>query len=120
MNDTYRAFFGLQMEPFRADVVLSEIMETHDLLAVHERFGYAVRLGAVALVSGEIGSGKTMILNVLSSRLRQDLYTMIKIHTAHLPFERILMEINHQLRGAEDETLNDDKYYPNTNPSLLI
>jgi type II secretory pathway predicted ATPase ExeA len=62
MNDTYRAFFGLQTEPFRADIVLSEIMETHDLLAVLERFDYAVRLGAIALVTGEIGSGKSTAL----------------------------------------------------------
>ncbi|QHI70238.1 ExeA family protein [Tichowtungia aerotolerans] len=62
-------------------------------------------------MTGEIGSGKTMVLNVLGSRLRKDLYTTIKLHTAHLPFEHILAEINQQLRGSGDAPGNNDKYY---------
>ena len=79
MNDTYRAFFGLQMEPFRADIVLSEIMETHDLLAVHERFDYAVRLGAIALVTGEIGSGKSTALRYATGHLHPSEYVTLCI-----------------------------------------
>jgi len=65
----------------------------------------------IGALTGEIGSGKTMILNVLRSRLRKDLYTIIKIHTAHLPFEHILTEINHQLRGTGVMPPVTDKYY---------
>ena len=79
MNDTYRAFFGLQMEPFRADIVLSEIMETHDLLAVHERFDYAVRLGAITLVTGEIGSGKSTALRYATGHLHPSEYVTLCI-----------------------------------------
>jgi len=79
MNDTYRAFFGLQTEPFRADIVLSEIMETHDLLAVHERFDYAVRLGAIALVTGEIGSGKSTALRYSTGHLHPSEYVTLCI-----------------------------------------
>ena len=79
MNDTYRAFFGLQMEPFRADIVLSEIMETHDLLAVRERFDYAVRLGAIALVTGEIGSGKSTALRYATGHLHPSEYVTLCI-----------------------------------------
>ncbi|MBE9550802.1 MAG: AAA family ATPase [Proteobacteria bacterium] len=79
MNDTYRAFFELQMEPFRTDIVLSEIMETHDLLAVHERFDYAVRLGAIALVTGEIGSGKSTALRYATGHLHPSEYVTLCI-----------------------------------------
>ena len=79
MNDTYRAFFGLQMEPFRADIVLSEIMETHDLLAVRERFDYVVRLGAIALVTGEIGSGKSTALRYATGHLHPSEYVTLCI-----------------------------------------
>ena len=77
MNDTYRAFFGLQREPFRTDIVLSEIMETHDLLDVHERFDYAVRLGAIALVTGEIGSGKSTALRYATGNLHPSEYVTL-------------------------------------------
>jgi len=79
MNDTYRAFFGLQIEPFRADIVLSDILETHDLLAVHERFDYAVRLGAIALVTGEIGSGKSTALRYATGHLHPSEYVTLCI-----------------------------------------
>jgi len=79
MNDTYRAFFGLQMEPFRADIVLSDILETPDLLAVHERFDYAVRLGAIALVTGEIGSGKSTALRHATGHLHPSEYVTLCI-----------------------------------------
>ena len=77
MNDTYRAFFGLQREPFRADIALSEIMENHDLLSVHERFDYAVRLGAIALVTGEIGSGKSTALRYATGHLHPSEYVTL-------------------------------------------
>lgn len=79
MNDTYRAFFGLQREPFRTDIVLSEIMETHDLPAVHERFDYAVRLGAIALVTGEIGSGKSTALRYATGNLHPSEYVTLSV-----------------------------------------
>lgn len=109
----YLSLLKIKLPPFESNSETQFFYESEAHGEALARLIYLVsdRGMGMGAMTGEIGSGKTMILNVLSSRLRQDLYTMIKIHTAHLPFERILMEINHQLRGAEDETLNDDKYY---------
>ena len=62
MDDSYRQFFALQSEPFRADIKRGDIMVTPALSAVQDRVQYAVRLGAVALITGEIGSGKSTAL----------------------------------------------------------
>lgn len=59
---TYRAFFGLTKEPFAADLDLDAILKTEDLCAVNERMHYTVRLGAIAMVTGEVGSGKSTAL----------------------------------------------------------
>lgn len=59
---TYRAFFGLTKEPFTADLALDAILQTEDLLAVNERLNYTVRLGAIGLVTGEVGAGKSTAL----------------------------------------------------------
>lgn len=69
MNDAYRSFFGFTKEPFRPDPCLKDILETEEIQGVMERFGYAVRLGAIALITGEIGSGKSTALRYAASRL---------------------------------------------------
>ena len=59
MNNNYRSFFGLKKEPFRADISLNDILKTPELIDVKERFDYVIRLGAIGLVTGEVGSGKS-------------------------------------------------------------
>ena len=59
MNDSYRTFFGLTKEPFGTELGIKEILETPDIKGVKDRFDYAVRLGAIALLTGEISSGKS-------------------------------------------------------------
>jgi general secretion pathway protein A len=57
-----RTFFGFKKEPFQADLKLGEILQTPELMGVKERFDYAIRTGAMALVTGEIGNGKSTAL----------------------------------------------------------
>ena len=62
MNKTYKAFFGFTKEPFVNDIHLKDILVTPELEAVAERIEYAVRLGSVALITGEVGAGKSTAL----------------------------------------------------------
>ncbi len=66
---TYRAFFGLTKEPFSADLDLDAILQTEDLLAVNERMQYTIRLGAIGLVTGEVGAGKSTALRWTAGQL---------------------------------------------------
>ena len=68
MNNNYRNFFGLKNEPFGSDLKTSEILETDELKSVTKRLDYAVRLGGAALVTGEIGSGKSTALRYSSEK----------------------------------------------------
>ena len=76
---SYRAFFGLAREPFRADLDLDAILRTDDLLAVHERLLYTVRLGAIALVTGEVGAGKSTALRWAAGQLHPSKYKTLWI-----------------------------------------
>lgn len=109
----YLSLLKIKLPPFESNSEAQFFYESEAHGEALARLLYLVsdRGMGMGAMTGEIGSGKTMILNVLGARLRQDLYTIIKIHTAHLPFERLLMEINHQLRGGEAETPSEDKYY---------
>jgi len=82
MNETYRAFFGFEREPFPSDPGLKDILETEEIKGVCSRFDYAVRLGAIALLTGEIGSGKSTALRFAASRLHPSEYRTITITAA--------------------------------------
>ena len=94
MSAAYRTFFGLTQEPFRSDLTLKEIHETPELLAIGERFDYALRLGAVSLVTGEIGSGKSTALRYLAAKLHPAEYRTICLTASSgsiLEFYRFLL-----------------------------
>ena len=60
--NSYLAFFGFNKEPFAADIGIADILKTSELIGVQERLDYILRLGAVGLVTGEVGSGKSTAL----------------------------------------------------------
>ena len=69
MTPQYRLFFELQHEPFGSDIALDQILLTDGLKGVEKRLGYAMRTGSVALVTGEIGSGKSTALRYVTESL---------------------------------------------------
>ena len=79
MDAPYRTFFGFRKEPFGSEIPLKEILKTPELLAVKERFDYTLRLGAIALLTGEIGSGKSTALRYAIGQLHPSEYTTLYV-----------------------------------------
>jgi type II secretory pathway predicted ATPase ExeA len=77
MSQAYRTFFGLTREPFSSELKIEEILKTEAVLAVADRVDYAIRLGAMALITGEVGSGKSTALRFAISRLHPSEYRLI-------------------------------------------
>lgn len=77
MNQTYRAFFGFAREPFSAEMKVQEILKTEAVLAVTDRVDYALRLGSMVMVTGEVGSGKSTALRFATSRLHPSEYRLL-------------------------------------------
>ena len=77
MKSTYRQFFALHKEPFTADVARKDILVTPVLGSLEERLRYALRLGAIALVTGEIGSGKSTALRYCVGGLHPSEYRIL-------------------------------------------
>ena len=95
MNETYRTLFALSREPFSSQLGLSDILQTPELLNVKERFDYAVRLGAMALVTGEIGSGKSTALRYAAGQLHPSEYRILSITAS----SGSILELYRQLLG---------------------
>jgi len=70
----HRTFFELEREPFSSDIELEHILKAPALKGVEERILYALGLGAMALVTGEIGSGKSTALRYVTGMLHPSQY----------------------------------------------
>jgi type II secretory pathway predicted ATPase ExeA len=79
MSQAYRNFFGLTREPFCSDLKVEEILKTDAVLAVADRVDYAIRLGAMVMVTGDVGSGKSTALRFATSRLHPSEYRLLWI-----------------------------------------
>ncbi len=79
VRQNYRHHFALQKEPFVADIHHRDILVTPTLLAIKERIHYAMRLGAIALVTGDIGSGKSTALRYVTCGLHPSEYCVISV-----------------------------------------
>ncbi len=77
--DSHRLFFQLQREPFTADIRHSEILKTTEIQGVESRILYAVKLGGIALITGDIGSGKSTALRYVAGNLRPSEYRLIHV-----------------------------------------
>jgi type II secretory pathway predicted ATPase ExeA len=69
MNNNYRNFFGLKKKPFGSDISLDDILKTTELIDVKDRFDYIIGLGAIGLVTGEVGSGKSTAIRYAAEHL---------------------------------------------------
>ncbi|MBV5329931.1 MAG: AAA family ATPase [Chlorobium sp.] len=79
MDTSYRQFFALTKEPFSADIPRKDIMVTKALSAMEERIHYTIRMGAIALITGEIGSGKSTSLRYVLGGLHPSEYRIIYV-----------------------------------------
>lgn len=105
MSATYRAFFGMTKEAFDPDLSLKDILETQDIVSIRQRFEYTLRLGAVGLITGEVGSGKSTALRYVLSQLHPSEYKTIWITACSgsiLEFYRLFIsELNMGTTGCK-------------------
>ena len=95
MSLTYRTFFGLSREAFPTELAIKDIMETRDIGSINDRLQYALRIGAVALVTGEVGSGKSTAIKYVISKLHPSEYKTLWITACSgsiLEFYRLFLE----------------------------
>jgi type II secretory pathway predicted ATPase ExeA len=75
----YKHFFGFQRDPFPQDIRVEDLYPLPGLKALADRFVYAVELGAVSVVTGEVGTGKSTSLRYASAPLHPSQYRMIPV-----------------------------------------
>jgi general secretion pathway protein A len=79
MSSAYRNFFGFTHEPFAAELRPEELLKTQGTINVGERVLYAVRQRGLAVVTGEVGSGKSTALRLALAGLHPSEYKTLVI-----------------------------------------
>lgn len=72
-------FFGLTKVPFAQNIKLDDLYMLPGLNPLLQRFEYAVKTGAVSVITGEVGSGKSTSLRLACSRFHTSQYRIISI-----------------------------------------
>ena len=75
----YKHFFGFQREPFPQDIKVEDLYPLPGLKALADRFLYALELGAMSVITGEVGTGKSTSLRYASSPLHPSQYRIIPV-----------------------------------------
>jgi type II secretory pathway predicted ATPase ExeA len=96
MTPNYRLFFELEKEPFASDIPKDHILVTDSLTGVEQRIHYAIRTGAVALVTGEIGSGKSTALRYVTESLHPSEHLCLYVTAT----SGSILELYRQILGA--------------------
>ncbi len=71
--------FGFTSEPFPQDVKVEDLYPLPGLDALLKRFFYAVRLSAISVITGDVGSGKSTSLRYATSKLHPSEFKVIPI-----------------------------------------
>ena len=89
-----RHFFGFTKEPFSPDVRVDELYHMAALEGAKERFLYAVNLGAISVITGDVGSGKSTALRYASSSLHPSQYRLIPVVASTGSIIEVLKQIS--------------------------
>ena len=98
MTNNYKVFFGLQKEPFSQEIRVEDMLKSKPLLGVKERFLYAVSISAVALITGDIGSGKSCALRFASAALHPSEYVVLYVTATSGSIIELYKQICHTLK----------------------
>lgn len=106
----YSDFWNLARPPFDAGPDPAFFFESRahgEALARLLYFSLDRSMG-LAAITGEIGAGKTMTLQVLARRLPPDVYRIVTVFTAPQSPTGMLAAINRQIAGVEPEAAEAD------------
>ncbi len=75
----YKNYFAFSSEPFAQDIPTSKLYQTSGLKPTTDRCLFAVNLGAVCVITGDVGAGKSTTLRYAASKLHPSQYRIIPV-----------------------------------------
>lgn len=78
MNN-FRTYYGFTSEPFLLQINTDQLYPTKALNSSYDRLLYAIKLKAIAIITGEVGSGKSTTLRYAADKLHPSQYQIIPV-----------------------------------------
>lgn len=105
IETSYLSYFHLELPPFDEAKDTTFFFESDDHLEALERLEYIVNDGNMnfGLLTGEVGSGKTMLHMVLQKRLDRERVEVAVMENSFFPFEDIVFEIITQTQNISSQ-----------------
>lgn len=75
----YQTFFGFEATPFTRAIATSDVLATPGCKEIHARLTLALRERGIALVTGEVGSGKSTAVRAFTATLDANKYQVIQL-----------------------------------------
>jgi type II secretory pathway predicted ATPase ExeA len=97
--DRLQPYFGLTRAPFRADLSPSALHPSAAHAEAKARIAYLVGAGALGLITGEVGSGKTTAVRAATAALDRSRHTIIYLPNPAIGARGIYAEIVARLGG---------------------
>lgn len=111
IETNYLSHFSLTIPPFDEAKDTKFFFESDDHLEALVRLEYIVNDGNMnfGLLTGEVGSGKTLLRMVLQQKLSKGSFEVTSLENSFYPFEDIVYEVINQIRNVTDNSffLND-------------
>lgn len=105
VENNYLSFFHLKTPPFDEARDTTFFFESDDHSEALERLEYIVNDGNMnfGLLTGEVGSGKTLLRMVLERRLEKNRFEVAVMENSFFPFEDIVYEVITQIQNAASQ-----------------
>ncbi|MFK4763779.1 ExeA family protein [Desulfobaculum sp. SPO524] len=106
------AYFGLRERPFEGNtnVRFFYVSQGHGEALARLRYLVRDRNMGIGVLTGEIGSGKTITRSVLERMLRTTAFRVVSLESSNLPFVHLLAEFLNQLEGRPPDLTGLTKY----------
>jgi type II secretory pathway predicted ATPase ExeA len=108
MNN-YKTFFGFSKTPFQQNIAVKNLLQTPQMLGVADRIKYAVDLGSCAIVTGEVGAGKSTALRYAISQFHPSEYIILYVTattgSAMEIYKQICLELKIDLKSQSKSFL---------------
>jgi len=97
--DQLQPYFGLTGLPFRRDIAPSALYRSHAHQEARARIGFVVAQGAIGVITGAVGAGKTCAARAASASLDRSRHTLIYLPNPAIGARGIYQQIITALGG---------------------
>lgn len=122
----FTTFFKMKTQPFSERVAIEQILKDERMNQGLARLQYMVLHGTIALITGETGVGKSILIKLFLSTLAQNQYWPLYIHFTHVKasslFKLIVTELGESPKLTKEQTFLQiiDKVHKANLTTLLI